>query len=120
MKKKKLKPMAVKLGRGSGYQRLLRRSIDSEKLHSGCVVLKPGESVGEHSTDRKEELIVVLEGKARVSLKGRAALYVEKNSVVYIPEGVVHNVRNTSRGLLRYVYVVTPVRRPMHRSSANG
>lgn len=83
---------------------LVSRS-DSHQLHSGYVVLEPGNEVGEHSTESGEELIVMVEGKAEVTSEGRAET-VEAPCVVLVPAHTVHNVRNRSNTLLKYVYTV--------------
>ncbi len=84
---------------------------DSRQLHSGYVVLEPGKEVGEHHTDDGEELIVMVEGKAEV-ISGGHATAAEAPCVVLIPAHTVHNVKNTSKTPLRYVYVVVALDQP--------
>ncbi len=83
---------------------LVSRS-DSQQLHSGYVVLEPGKEVGEHTTEAEEELIVMIEGKAEVTSNGHAEA-VEAPCVVLVPAHTVHNVKNRSKTLLKYVYVL--------------
>ena len=83
---------------------LVSRS-DSHQLHSGYVVLEPHKEVGEHTTEDGEELIVVVEGKAEVISDGHSET-VEAPCVVLIPAHTIHNVRNKSETLLKYVYVL--------------
>jgi len=83
---------------------LVSRS-DSHQLHSGYVILDPGKEVGEHTTEGGEELIVMVEGKAEIISHGHAET-VEAPCVVFVPTHTVHNVRNRSKTLLKYVYVV--------------
>jgi quercetin dioxygenase-like cupin family protein len=90
---------------------LVSRS-DSLQLHSGYVVLEPDKEVGEHTTEDGEELIVMVEGKAEIVSDGRAEK-VDSPSVVLVPAHTVHNVRNRSKTLLRYVYVVVATDRPV-------
>ena len=78
---------------------------DSQQLHSGYVILEPGKEVGEHATEGGEELIVMVEGKARVT-SGKHSEMVQAPCVVLVPAHMVHNVKNTSKSLLKYVYVV--------------
>src|SRR5208337_4292989 len=78
---------------------------DSHQFHSGYVVLEPGKEVGEHETEDGEELIVMVEGKAEVTSGGYATM-AEAPCVVLVPAHTVHNVKNTSKTLLMYVYVV--------------
>lgn len=89
---------------------LVSRS-DSRQLHSGYVVLEPGKEVGEHETEDGEELIVMVEGKAEV-VSGGHAERVEAPCVVLVPAHTVHNVKNRSGTLLKYVYVVVTLDQP--------
>jgi|SRR5579862_3931849 len=75
-------------------------------MRSGFVVLTPGKSVGKHSTQQNEELLVVLEGKGQMTFHDGSKLPVEANHAVYCPPETEHNVTNTGKGRLRYVYVV--------------
>lgn len=84
---------------------LVSRS-DSSQVHSGYVILEPGKEVWEHTTEGEEELIVMFEGKAEVVLSGHAEA-VEAPCVVLVPAHTVHNVRNKSKTLLKYVYVLS-------------
>jgi mannose-6-phosphate isomerase-like protein (cupin superfamily) len=80
----------------------------SQKLKSGCVVLKPGECVGEHCTEHKEEILVVLKGTAIVEIE-HEQFKLNQNMIGFIPEGKTHNVWNKSKKELQYIYIVTPV-----------
>ena len=77
-------------------------------IKAGRVKLSPEEDVGEHITEKREELIIVL--------KGVATLYIDSNSVelnegetYYIEEGKKHNVVNNTTNALEYIYVVNPL-----------
>ena len=83
---------------------LVSRS-DSHQLHSGYVVLEPRKEVGEHATEDGEELIVVVEGKAEVTSNGHSEI-AEAPCVVLVPAHTTHNVKNRSKTLLKYVYVL--------------
>jgi mannose-6-phosphate isomerase-like protein (cupin superfamily) len=81
----------------------------SERLRSGYVILKPGDSVGAHRTDGREEMLIMLEGTARIECE-HEILETSGQSVAYIPKNCLHNVTNTSQQAdLKYIYVVTPV-----------
>ena len=73
-------------------------------MRCGLVVLKPKESVGEHTTGHKEEGIIILKGHAKVSW-GRKSISVGEKSFLYIPRHTVHNMQNSGREPLKYVYV---------------
>ena len=82
---------------------------NAKKLKSGLIFLKTGEDVGEHNTRKKEEIIIVMEGKATVEIDGQVFSEVSSGSVAYIPSQTLHNVRNRSDSELRYIYVVSQV-----------
>lgn len=75
------------------------------KMKSGLVVLAPGEEVGEHVTEAREELIIFLKGKAEVFSESEKS-EVEAPAAVYIEPEKKHNVINAGEGELRYVYTV--------------
>jgi len=77
----------------------------SSQLHAGFVVLESGKEVGEHSTEDGEELIVVVEGKGEVTSEGRTEK-IEAPCVVLVPAHTAHNIRNRSKGLLKYLYAL--------------
>jgi mannose-6-phosphate isomerase-like protein (cupin superfamily) len=102
-----LKPLVVRLSDGGArFQRLLAGAGDTAGMKSGYMTLKPCESVGEHSTENREEALIILEGEARISFDGRAEVSAPAGSLVYIPAQTRHDVRNEGPGLLRYIYVV--------------
>ena len=102
-----LKPFAVKMEKDQARQRLLGHLSDTVGLKSGQVILKPGEEVGEHNTENKEEVIVILEGEAEITSDKSGPVSAKKNSAAYIPPHTSHNVRNTGKSPLRYVYIVS-------------
>jgi mannose-6-phosphate isomerase-like protein (cupin superfamily) len=102
-------PKIVKLETKEAYQRLLGGVPDTLGMKSGCVTLEPGGSVGEHSTGSKEEAIIILQGKGELSCNGEILATAEENSLIYVPPGTRHDVKNTGTGVLKYVYVVSPV-----------
>ncbi|HVP22763.1 MAG TPA: cupin domain-containing protein [Conexivisphaerales archaeon] len=108
--------MAILVRRLEKAGALVTRS-DGRQLRSGYVILEPGKEVGEHTTEDGEELIAIFDGKADIISDGHAEM-VEAPSVVLIPPHTIHNVKNRSDALLRYVYVVvaSPDLRPQRAS----
>jgi quercetin dioxygenase-like cupin family protein len=104
-----LKPVLVELKGSDRFLRLLPGAPVTAGMKSGYVTLKPGESVGEHKTEAKEESIIIFEGRAEVIVEGKLMFTAGKESLVYIPPETNHDIRNSSDGPLRYVYVVAPV-----------
>ena len=77
---------------------------EARSLSSSCVRLAPGQRVGEHSTEDREELILVLEGEATLQAGGEATL-VRQRHAAYVPPGSRHDVENRAGAPLVYVYV---------------
>ena len=95
-----------------GRQRFLRLLGDSDKakgLRSGLVTLKPQELIGKHKTENKEEALIILKGKATIYFGRNKKLNASRNSFVFIPPETLHNVKNSGRKILQYVYVTTQV-----------
>jgi mannose-1-phosphate guanylyltransferase / mannose-6-phosphate isomerase len=78
----------------------------SKKLKSGRVILKSGEDVGWHVTEKREELIIILKGKAKIFNEQEEIVLKEKQTF-YISEGKKHNVLNMGKTNLEYIYVVS-------------
>jgi quercetin dioxygenase-like cupin family protein len=79
--------------------------VKNERMRAGKITLAPGEDVGEHVTDKREELIVVLKGVATIV---EEALIIEKKAgeTHHVAASIKHNVRNDGKEDLEYVYVV--------------
>ena len=92
--------------RGQDHLQLLGGPPETVTMKSGLVVLAPGKSVGKHSTGQHEELLVILEGQGEMTFKDGSTLQVKANHALYCPPETEHNVTNTGRRSLRYVYVV--------------
>ncbi len=106
---KDLKPILVELTQTQRFQRLLPGIPATAGMKSGYVTLKPGESVGEHKTEAKEEAIIILEGEAEVYGEGKILFTVQGPNFIYIPPETNHDIKNSGDKPLRYVYVVAPV-----------
>ncbi|HAZ10826.1 MAG TPA: hypothetical protein DCY56_06960 [Candidatus Omnitrophica bacterium] len=101
------KPKIVKLESNSKYQRLFNKDSGTRGLKSGHVILKKGEEIGEHSTNDLEEALVILKGKGLLLINSEEEFDFEDNSVLYIPPGTVHNVKNTGNGILEYIFITS-------------
>ncbi len=91
----------------AGFSRILRGFPESVVMRSGLVRLRPGETVGVHSTNDREELIIVLEGKGEFLISGRDPAALHEGTFFYCPPETEHNVKNTGGNILKYVYVVS-------------
>ena len=90
----------------NSYTRLLGGPPQSVSMRSGKVVLQPGETVGEHSTKENEELIIILDGEGQFLYGDNHSLALNSNSVLYCPPMTDHNVLNSGKTPLTYIYVV--------------
>ena len=105
----KKEPMTFSLECAGGDCPLLKGAPQTAGMRGGSVRLKPGESVGWHSTGQNEEALVILRGSGVASVEGHADVPVSAHRMAYIPPGTKHNVTNTGREVLEYVWVVAPV-----------
>jgi quercetin dioxygenase-like cupin family protein len=87
---------------------LLKGTPQTGGMRGGSVKLRPGESVGWHSTGAQEEALVILHGTGAANIEGHADVPVHERIMVYIPPGTKHNVTNTGAELLEYVWLVAP------------
>jgi len=103
-------PRVIDWTTGDSYLPILGGAPDTCGMRSGRVELAQGEEIGQHSTGDHEETLVVLEGAGEVHVDGHEVMPIRAGQSVYIPPQSTHNVRNPAAPLLRYVYVVAPVR----------
>jgi mannose-6-phosphate isomerase-like protein (cupin superfamily) len=102
-------PLSFSLECGGGDCPLLQGAPQTAGMRGGAVQLKPGESVGWHSTGQNEEALVILRGSGVANIAGHADVPVSAYRMAYIPPGTKHNVTNTGNEVLEYVWVVAPV-----------
>jgi len=100
------KAFVVELNEKPEYQRLMQ-TPQTLGLKAGRVFLEPGKECGVHSTEEKEELLVFLAGRGQ-AIVGRDKLDVGQGRVCYIPPRTEHNIINTGRQPLVYVFCVAP------------
>jgi len=90
----KVKPYCMELSTGKYYSRMLidQHNSGSQKLQVNHGQLKPGSGVpgGDHPPD---EIYIVLNGRGLLNLDGEEHI-IEKGSVVFIPGGTFHAVKN--------------------------
>ena len=105
----KIRPKIIKLDTEYKYRRLFSiKNRNAVAVRSGHVFLKENEAVGEHNTEDMEEVIIVLDGHGELTINRKEKLNFEENSALYVPPNTVHDVKNTGKVDLRYVYVACP------------
>lgn len=82
---------------------------DTASMESGLVTLDPGKSVGVHSTKGYEELLVPLAGEGEIRIPGKHAIPIKSGCAAYSPPGTEHDVVNTGKTALTYIFVVAKV-----------
>ncbi|MDR3719579.1 MAG: cupin domain-containing protein [Bryobacteraceae bacterium] len=92
----------------SGDCSLLKGAPQTAGMRSGFVRLKPGATVGWHTTGQHEESLVILHGQGEALIDGQAKQSFVAPAFAYIPPATRHNVLNTGKDALEYVYVVAP------------
>jgi len=105
-------PLARALECPSGDCALLRGAPQTTGMRSGFVRLKPGATVGWHTTGKNEEALVILRGQGEALIEGQAKQALAAPGFAYIPPDTRHNVSNTGKEVLEYVYVVAPAKVP--------
>lgn len=109
---KKMTPKVIKLDSdGKDYLRVLGGPPESSTMRSGLVTLAPKKSVGKHSTEKYEELVIVIEGKGEMEVIGGPTLLFAKGEAVYCPPNTEHNVTNIGEEKLIYLYVVAEAKK---------
>lgn len=104
------RPLAIPLTCSRGDCPVLTGAPQTTGMRSGFVRLKPGQTVGWHTTGKNEEALVVLHGKGNALIDGQPGLPFVAPALVYIPPDTRHNVENTGSEALEYEYVVAPAR----------
>lgn len=100
-------PHVIKLDAGGkDYLPLLSGPPETVTMHSGLVTLAPGKSVGKHSTKNNEEMLIILEGKGEYRVEGGPILKAQAGEALYCPPHREHDMVNTGKGILRYIYIV--------------
>jgi quercetin dioxygenase-like cupin family protein len=94
----------------NGILPILTGPPETVTMKSGYVVLEPGRSVGKHSTEHHEEMLIILEGQGEMLFDDGSKLELKARTALYCPPDTEHDVRNTGTGTLRYVYVVANAR----------
>ncbi len=102
----KVRTLYVDLGTDQ-YQRLLAGPPGNLALKAGLVTLPPGASVGRHSTEGYEELLVVLSGAGEMVTEDGTRTPIDVSRFCYCPPHTGHDVINSGKETLRYVYIVT-------------
>jgi len=103
-------PLAVPLACAQSDCPVLHGAPQTAGMRSGFVRLKPGATVGWHTTGKNEEALVILHGQGKALIEGQPGVFFTAPALVYIPHATRHNVENTGNEPLEYEYVVAPAK----------
>ncbi len=102
-----LQPKVIQLDPGDqSYFKLLSGPPETRSIKSGLVTLSPGKSIGLHSTQSNEEVIVPLAGCGELRLTDHATIELKTGLIAYVPPHSEHDVLNTGTIDLRYIFIV--------------
>ena len=88
---------------GNDYRMLLPREM-TESLQLALVKLKKGSLTPKHTHEDEEQAYIILKGSGIVRLNNEQEK-VGEGMIVYIPRGTEHEIRNTGKDDLTYIYV---------------
>jgi mannose-6-phosphate isomerase-like protein (cupin superfamily) len=94
-----------RLARESGDFR--RVVATGPRLQVVLMTLQPGEEIGEETHEHGDQVLVFVEGEGEAVIEGKASP-VSAEQAVFVPEGTLHNFRNTGSGPLRIVTLYAP------------
>lgn len=103
------KAFVIEINNNKDYQPLLVGSPATCGMRSGRVYLNPGQDCGIHSTESHEEQLVFLQGLGTADIAGQS-LAVGAGHICYIPPQTQHNIHNTGKEPLVYIYCVAPAK----------
>ena len=103
----KLKPRLIQLNSNAvDSMDIFKGPPETVTMRSGYMVLPPTKSVGRHSTRRNEEALIVLAGSGEMRIVNGPTLKLKPYCVAYCPPNTEHDVFNTGRETLRYIWLV--------------
>jgi len=110
--KSTLKPRVIQLNPSAvDSMDIFKGPPETVTMRSGYMVLAPSKSVGKHSTRHNEEALIVLAGTGEMNIVNGATLKLKPYCVAYCPPNTEHDVTNTGKDTLRYIWLVANAKR---------
>ena len=94
-------------GGQSSFLLLTEGQFGSERLAITWVDCPPGSRQGLHRHDTEEQVYVIVRGRG-VMIVGSEEKEVAEGTLVYVPPGSDHAIRNTSDEMMCYVSATSP------------
>jgi mannose-6-phosphate isomerase-like protein (cupin superfamily) len=87
------------------------RAPDNRHAKRIRTIETTGTTVGWHTTGQNEESLIILRGRGEALIEDHEKQSFASPAFAYIPPNTKHNVSNTGKEMLEYVYVVAPAAR---------
>ncbi len=87
----------------------LDRKNDGADLTCFLVRLPKGREIPEHVHETQEDILFILEGKAKMWVDGLGDFDIEKGSFIRVPKNTKHRIYDVSADLLNYDVFVPPL-----------
>ena len=94
-------------GQGFAYQSLVDRKAGAQTLRMNVLQVQPGAGSPDYHIHAFAQIYLIQEGEMTVDI-GRTRLIAARNSLVYLPAGVVHRNFNASGAVERHVSLLVP------------
>lgn len=90
-----------------GYQRTLKKIIETKKITAHLGVIEVGQVTSRHVHEESEEIVYVLKGKGNVTAGDETKKY-NSNFFIHLPAGVPHQYRNKGEENLILLAIYSP------------
>lgn len=92
----------------SNFRKVLHTGTYSQIVAMSLIV---GEEIGEESHETVDQMLFIVEGKGEAIVAGETK-NLEEHDVVFVPAGIIHNIKNTGDESLKLFTVYAP---PQHK-----
>lgn len=77
--------------------------------HSQLVVMSllPGEDIGEETHQGSDQILYIVDGTGEAVINGKSQ-EIDKHSIIFVPAGTLHNIKNTSDEDMKLFTVYSP------------
>jgi mannose-6-phosphate isomerase-like protein (cupin superfamily) len=94
-------------GGGFAYQSMIDRNSGSGTMRINVLQVQPGSGSPDYHIHAFAQIYVIQEGEMTIDI-GRKRVVAPANSVVILPEGLVHRNFNASTGIERHISLLVP------------
>ncbi len=89
------------------------RKVLHTGVHSQIVAMSivDGEDIGEEVHDTNDQMLFIIDGDGEAVIAGETRP-IGKHDVVFVPAGIIHNIKNTGKEALKLFTVYAPPEHP--------